>query len=129
MNQTLKKRDSVKNDFNRHIDEEQRTLIRPDIIVKKKGIIVLILDTKYKTSIKDDDLNQMWIYCISLNVSTGILVYPQYFEAPFSRTLLSSRYKILLKNIDLTGNTFEEFKEKCKTFVDDVERCIMELFL
>jgi 5-methylcytosine-specific restriction enzyme subunit McrC len=46
-------------------DEERKTRMKPDIIIKKGRKPLLIIDIKYKNDINDSDLNQLWIYSLA----------------------------------------------------------------
>jgi 5-methylcytosine-specific restriction enzyme subunit McrC len=50
--------------------------MRPDLVVSKAGVAVLILDAKWKTKTPRDDLYQVLAYCAALGVRRGVLVYP-----------------------------------------------------
>ena len=53
--------------------------IRPDIVIRKKGVVVAILDTKWKcpdTTPSDGDLHQMFVYSKMFNTDKVALAYP-----------------------------------------------------
>jgi hypothetical protein len=43
------------------------------------------------------------------------------------KTISRIKYKILIKNANLTGDSFEEFNRNCKIFVDAIAKWILEL--
>jgi 5-methylcytosine-specific restriction endonuclease McrBC regulatory subunit McrC len=110
----------------------------------KSGKQVLILDAKYKKSniereenhaneeltlptnskyknISNNDINQMWIYCVALAVPIGMLVYPNYLSITEDiRTLKQTNNQIIIKSIDLNQNDYNLFIEKCNKFIFDI---------
>ena len=57
-------------------DEQKKTRMRPDMIIKKGKKPSVIIDAKYKHNITDEDLNQIWIYSLVHLLPVSILVYP-----------------------------------------------------
>lgn len=110
-------------------DMQTLTEIKPDIIIRNnQGKRVLVMDAKYKQEVADDDLNQMWIYCIALSLSVGILVYPKH--AIFlggKRTLIERNIDALIVAIDLKKSTYREFEEECSRFVAEIESIMQKL--
>lgn len=95
----------------------------PDFIIYKKGLPILVGDTKYTKSpfssrdnrkiIRSNNFYQIHTYSIMKNC-VGLLIYPQDSE----RVLLeiqSPFSKISITTIDLTGND-EDFKKNCVQF-------------
>ena len=99
------------------------TEIKPDIVIwycyKQR---LLVIDTKYKNKVTDDDLNQIWVYSIALELPIGILVYPHHplFKSQ-ERTLRKVSELALIKSIDLNKQTSAEFECECDRFVNDIE--------
>lgn len=61
------------------LDEERRLEGRPDLVLKRDGRALLVLDTKYKVYGEKPataDVNQMVTYCHTLGVSDAVLIYP-----------------------------------------------------
>jgi 5-methylcytosine-specific restriction enzyme subunit McrC len=107
-------------------DIQSLTEIKPDIIIRNnQGKRLLVMDAKYKDEVTDDDLNQMWIYCIALSLSVGILVYPKHAKlSSGKRTLLRTNIDALIVAIDLNKSKYQEFEEECNRFVTEIGRII-----
>jgi 5-methylcytosine-specific restriction endonuclease McrBC regulatory subunit McrC len=87
----------------------------------------LLLDAKYKDQILEDDLYQMWIYCIVYSLPKGILVYPKHATISDEiRTLRTARVKSIIRNIDLNKHNMQEFEE-CTRFSREIELVINNL--
>jgi 5-methylcytosine-specific restriction endonuclease McrBC regulatory subunit McrC len=105
------------------------TQARPDITIWHGSTNrLLVIDTKYKEKVYDEDLRQIWIYCIVLHTSAGILVYPKHATLLGEKRPLR-RYNVhaLLKAIDLSKPTLAEFKEECNRFAGEVELIIKDI--
>jgi 5-methylcytosine-specific restriction enzyme subunit McrC len=102
-------------------DVQSRTRMFPDIVIKKGQRLLLILDAKYKDSIADDDLNQIWIYCIAWSLRTGILIYPKHMvTVDETRTLKQLGTEAIIKNIDLKKDSLEDFEKECDRFAEEI---------
>ncbi len=111
-----------------YADEQSMTQIRPDIVIWRGSTSrILVMDAKYKEEVNDDDLRQIWIYCIVLSVPAGILVYPKHAALlSEKRTLRGHNVHALLKAIDLSKPTLAEFKDECNRFANEVESIIQK---
>nr|HMS72789.1 hypothetical protein [Baekduia sp.] len=62
-------------------DHELKLPLKPDITIRKAGIVVAVIDAKYKplasTSFPNADAYQMLAYCIRYGLPEGTLVYAQ----------------------------------------------------
>jgi hypothetical protein len=89
---------------------------------------LLVLDAKYMNNITNDDLNQIWIYCIVWSLTDGVLIYPKHMiSQDETRTLKELGINIEIKNIDLRRPTLKEFERECNRFVDEVEMILQTL--
>lgn len=111
-----------------YADEQSMTQIRPDIVIWRDSTNrLLVIDAKYKEEVYDEDLRQIWIYCIVLSIPAGILVYPKHATLlGEKRTLRGRNVHALLKAIDLSKSTLAEFKEECNRFASEVELIIQK---
>lgn len=110
---------------NLHSDEQRKTDMEPDIVVKKGRNYLLVIDAKYKDKVHPEDLNQIWIYSIVLSVPIGILIYPEHLVCSSDvRTLRISKANALIMTIDLDNRTYEEFKKECKRLAEDIANII-----
>jgi 5-methylcytosine-specific restriction enzyme subunit McrC len=70
---------SVELQTHSYLDIERDYLIRPDIIIKRNSIPVLVVDTKYKknSSASSGDVMQMYGYMNKYRIN-GVLLYPRF---------------------------------------------------
>jgi 5-methylcytosine-specific restriction enzyme subunit McrC len=65
-----------------HLDDGHRIRMRPDIVIRQRGIPVLVADCKYKRLGEEEyehpDNYQMLAYCTALGLERGILIYPRH---------------------------------------------------
>jgi len=63
-----------------HLDEGRRVRMQPDLVIRERGVPVLVADCKYKRLKQDEfrhhDVYQVLAYCTALDVGNGLLVYP-----------------------------------------------------
>lgn len=61
-------------------DDKRTKKVRPDLVVRRDGVVVLVGDTKWKCyaggSPADDDLKQMFVYNELLRCPQSLLIYP-----------------------------------------------------
>jgi hypothetical protein len=70
----------------------------------------------------EEDLYQIWIYCIVYSLPKGVLVYPKHISASDEiRTLRKANVKSIIKNIDLNKNTLQDFEQECTRFAKEIE--------
>lgn len=106
-------------------DEQKKTKMIPDIVIRKDQKPLLLLDAKYKDKIVDGDLYQIWIYCIVYSLPKGVLVYPKHITLSDEiRTLRTAKIKSLIRNIDLNKRTLQDFEHECKRFAQEIELII-----
>lgn len=109
-------------------DEEKKTRMEPDIVIRKDQKPLLLIDAKYKDKILEDDLYQIWIYCVVYSLPKGILVYPKHITiSDEMRTLRKVGVKSIIKNIDLNKGSLQEFEKECTGFAQEIELIINEL--
>ena len=88
----------------------------PDIVLRRDGRPYLVLDTKYKTfrgRPENADRDQMVMYCLSLGLPRGILIYADDHavdhRADFKGIVLSAQSLALHGSLDI-------FKKRCQQF-------------
>lgn len=91
-----------------NLDTAGTVVIRPDLVLSHAGVPILIGDCKYKkmesTDHKHSDLYQILAYCISLDVTSGVLVYPRHNTTRDDRIdVRHSPISIRETSIDLSG--------------------------
>ncbi len=98
------------------LDEALREKGRLDILLRRAGRPVLIVDTKYKTfdgAPAEDDRNQMFMYGHALRVGRALLVYADArevdYEAKFPGMTLAAR------SLALNGS-LADFRQRCRAF-------------
>ena len=101
------------------VDRQEKGI--PDIVLRRDGYPVLVLDTKYKAfhgRPDEADRNQMVTYCHTLGLPRGILIYandlPVVHQAEFKGIVLSAQALALHGSLD-------EFGIRCKQFAGQFE--------
>lgn len=106
-------------------DEQKKTRTKPDIVIKKGRKPILIIDAKYKDSVTDDDLNQIWIYSLVNRLPVSVLVYPGFgTTSDETRTLAGYGVDAAISYIDLFKNDYELFEKECDKFCHYIEHTI-----
>lgn len=63
-----------------HLDQQHKVHMRPDLVIRDRGIPRLVADCKYKRlepdKFRHHDVYQMLAYCTAINVNQGMLLYP-----------------------------------------------------
>ena len=63
-----------------HLDEQKKVHMRPDLVIRDRGVSRLVADCKYKRLEPDEfrhhDVYQVLAYCTAMNVEQGMLLYP-----------------------------------------------------
>ena len=100
------------------LDEGQKEEGIPDIVLRRDGRPYMVLDTKYKVfegKPKGADRNQMLVYCHTLGLRHGSLIYandqPIAYRVPFKGVTLNAQA------LSLHGN-LAEFKDRCYHFAN-----------
>lgn len=93
-----------------YLDEEKGIDIKPDVVIYKEGIPLLVLDTKYKidSSTSNNDIFQLYSYMNKLNVN-GIILYPFYEINEMVHTLSKNKLFIKTFTLDDLENSVVEF--------------------
>jgi 5-methylcytosine-specific restriction enzyme subunit McrC len=58
-----------------HLDHGRRISVRPDLVWRKNGQVVAVVDAKYKRHTPTADMYQMLAYCTTYGLPQGYLVY------------------------------------------------------
>jgi 5-methylcytosine-specific restriction enzyme subunit McrC len=100
------------------LDADQKEVGIPDIVLRWDGRPYLVLDTKYKVfeeKPKGADRNQMLVYCHTLDLCRGSLIYandqPIDYRARFKGVTLN------VQALPLHGS-LDEFQDRCRYFAD-----------
>jgi 5-methylcytosine-specific restriction enzyme subunit McrC len=125
---------SIKSEPEYDFDVEREIIARPDIVVRRNGKDLLVMDAKYKKlqeeggkqTIIHSDMYQIHAYAVRLNLPVGILVYPKH-ESPliFKEAHTIGKTTILMWTIDLAKGE-EEFVQECNQFVVRLSDLIQE---
>ncbi|WP_125078524.1 McrC family protein [Mycobacterium sp. P7213] len=88
-----------------HLDDERQTAMRPDLLCRKHGVPVAVIDAKYKAERYDGfpnaDLYQMLAYCTVLGLGQGHLIYAKGNEPVSVHTVRRSGIVIHCHALDL----------------------------
>lgn len=104
------------------LDDEQKVVIRPDLIVYENGAVHRIIDCKYKrlagTENKNHDLYQIHAYCTALSCGEGVLIYPRH-ENPVDFIFHIRNTDIAVRQISIDLSVAPElFATHCAEFVE-----------
>jgi 5-methylcytosine-specific restriction enzyme subunit McrC len=90
-----------------YLDEERRVQMRPDIVIRWRGVPVLVADCKYKRiepgEFRHHDVYQVLAYCTALGIKQGALIYPRLVQ-PTEATvrIRHSSIELSTTTVDLT---------------------------
>jgi 5-methylcytosine-specific restriction enzyme subunit McrC len=100
-----------------YLDKNKEIRMRPDIVITKNKNPVLILDTKYKRldagQVKHADIYQMYVYCSTLKVNRGLLIYGEGEGAEYRARVPEDGLDIETVVLNL-GGSCREFREECE---------------
>jgi 5-methylcytosine-specific restriction enzyme subunit McrC len=89
-----------------YLDEASHVVLRPDIVWKKHGSAVAVIDAKYKAEkpagYPNADLYQLLAYCTILGLPEGHLVYAKGNGEPARHVVRQSGIEILCHAVDLS---------------------------
>lgn len=108
------------------LDDAQKEIGKPDIVLRSQGRPFLILDTKYKSfhgQPDPADRNQMIVYCTTMALPRGILVYPD--EQPVAYRSIFRGVTLSARSLSLAGS-LPEFAQRCQHFATDLAQVIGE---
>jgi 5-methylcytosine-specific restriction enzyme subunit McrC len=100
-----------------HLDMAAQVEIRPDIVVRKNGTPVLVVDAKYKRVPGNADLYQVIAYCEVYHLLRAVLVVPAH-EVTATRSFLvrpAGHLHIVLMPVDISGtmHELEQVEKRC----------------
>lgn len=120
----------VKRKETSYSDEQKRTKMVPDIVIRKGHKPLLLVDAKYTDKIQEDDLYQIWIYCIVYSLPKGVLVYPKHVTISNEiRTLRNAKVNSIIRNIDLNKDSLQDFEQECTRFAQEIELVMSDSFI
>ncbi len=102
------------------LDEQQIDKGKPDIILRIDGLPFLVIDTKYKAFAdkpQPADRNQMLVYCQTLGLQHGLLLYADSDPVTFNRRFTG--VTLLANALDLSGE-LRFFQQRCDSFVKGI---------
>lgn len=126
------KKYSVKEETKLLWDTEGRYVLYPDIVVRRSGRAVLVIDAKWKRRQSEDerprtvsaDLHQVYDYCHTLKIPMGVLVYPRHEASPdLERPVKKENITLLTQTVDLRKEK-DEFDVECDNFVHEISRIL-----
>jgi 5-methylcytosine-specific restriction enzyme subunit McrC len=89
-------------------DEAGQVLLRPDIVWKRRGTALAVVDAKYKAEkpagYPNADLYQLLAYCTVLGLDCGHLVYAKGSEVPAHHIVRRSAIEIICHAVDLEAD-------------------------
>jgi 5-methylcytosine-specific restriction enzyme subunit McrC len=101
--------------------------MKPDVLIRRAGVIALAADCKYKRlesdEFKNHDVYQLLAYCTATNTHRGLLVYPLH--------LRNTSDEVSIKNTDTSihqisidiGRELNDLFRECDFFADKVFAC------
>lgn len=88
-----------------HLDDERQVDMRPDLLCRRNGVPVAVIDAKYKAErpegFPNADLYQMLAYCTVLGLRDGHLVYAKGNEPVSTHTVHNAEVTIHCHALDL----------------------------
>jgi 5-methylcytosine-specific restriction enzyme subunit McrC len=88
------------------LDDAGKVKLFPDIVWKKRGVPVAVIDAKYKAEkykgYPNSDLYQLLAYCTTLGLPEGHLVYAKGNETPVEHVIRHVGTKIICHAVDLS---------------------------
>jgi 5-methylcytosine-specific restriction enzyme subunit McrC len=116
---------TVEDQVSTHLGQEQKVLMRPDIIVSEEGTVVLVADSKYKrlepSEFKNHDIYQMLAYCTATRVQRGLLIYPLHAAVIQGEVEIRNTQTVVQQvTIDLSKEEIAELNQECDAFADVV---------
>jgi 5-methylcytosine-specific restriction enzyme subunit McrC len=110
-----------------YLDRGERILMKPDILIRRRGTVILAGDCKYKRleshEFKNHDVYQLLAYCTATNTRTGLLVYPLN-QANTQDTVQIQNTDIVVRQVSIDlGKELTELVRSCNSFADEVFTC------
>jgi 5-methylcytosine-specific restriction enzyme subunit McrC len=89
-----------------HLDEADSVELRPDIVWRRTGEVIAVIDAKYKaekpSGFPNADLYQLLAYCTVLGLRVGHLVYAAGNEQPARYVVRQARIEIVCHALNLS---------------------------
>lgn len=107
-----------------HLDEAKKVRMRPDLVVRERGVPKLVADCKYKRlepeGLQHHDLYQVLAYCTAMDVAQGLLVYPAHEVHTHDEIRVQNTgVRIRQATIDLSGDS-AALRAGCIRFAHEV---------
>jgi 5-methylcytosine-specific restriction enzyme subunit McrC len=107
-----------------YLDRDKKVVMKPDILIRRAGNVVLAGDCKYKRlqtdEFKNHDVYQLLAYCTATKTPKGLLVYPLHLESTHGDLRIqNTNTSIRQISIDL-GKNLAELANSCEAFAAEV---------
>lgn len=106
-----------------YMDHDEKVTMRPDLVLLREDVPVLIADCKYKRlklePTGNDDLYQVLAYCGAIGVQKGMLIYPRH-SASGSEVHVRNLGCVIRREIIDLGRTGEDWERANEEFLDRV---------
>ena len=107
-----------------YLDRYKKIAMKPDILIRRSGTVVLAGDCKYKRLERDEfknhDVYQLLAYCTATRTRKGLLVYPLHLEGTHEEVYIENTdTNIRQLSIDL-GMELADLVSSCNSFADEV---------
>jgi 5-methylcytosine-specific restriction enzyme subunit McrC len=108
------------------LDTDSKIKLKPDIIIKKNDVPLIVFDTKYKKKKEKDNINmdiyQVLAYCKGINVKKAVLLYPEWEGECLKIDRIevkNSDIEIRIMTINLAGDK-QTFDRNCINLVKEI---------
>lgn len=109
-----------------YLDNDNKMELKPDIVIKKNDVPLIVFDTKYKKKKETDNINmdiyQVLAYCKGINVKKAVLLYPEWEGECLKKDRIevkNSGIEIRIMTINLAGDK-QTFDRNCINLVKEI---------
>ncbi len=108
---------------NRAIAGQPDLLMKPDLLLSRRGEPVAVIDAKWKhlseSSVIPEDVSQVLAYCAALGVGRGVLVYPGRRDRTWNYELAGSSIRLTLHTLRVVGSA-QALQRSMRRFLRDL---------
>ncbi|HXN20159.1 MAG TPA: hypothetical protein VN875_17610 [Candidatus Binatus sp.] len=107
-----------------YLGRDEKVVMKPDILIRNRGAVILAADCKYKQlesdEFKNHDVYQLLAYCTATGTHDGLLIYPLHLTSNREKVqILNTETCIRQITIDLRLE-LNKFVESCNLFADEI---------